>query len=93
MVQTKLARTFGDASAGLDGRMDEAVGSPEPAIVKREGKPAVVVLSFADWNSWQTTAGPMSKRASDARLRQSVAEAERGERRLVTADELSAIKV
>ena len=73
------AKTFKDAEADLDASMDAAVGNHEPVIVTREGKPAVVIMSLADWNGWQETVHLMRNPTAYQQLKDSIAQAERGE--------------
>ena len=49
------AKTIKDAKADLEKLMDEAVDNHEPVIITRDGKPPVVLVSLADWNSQQET--------------------------------------
>ncbi len=73
------AKTFKDAEADLDAVMDAAVENHEPVIVTREGKPAVVIMSLADWNGWQETMHLMRNPTAYQRLKESIAQADRGE--------------
>ena len=77
------AKTLKDAKADLERLMDDAVENHEPVIITREGKPPVVLVSLADWNSQQETdyllRSPANRkrldtsRSADANKRQIVA--------------------
>jgi antitoxin YefM len=86
------AKTLKEAKADLEKLMDEAVDNHEPVIITREGKPPVVLVSLADWNSQQETdylaRGPENRK----RLRRSIRDANRGRfAKTVTLEQLEKI--
>ena len=72
------AKTLKEAKADLEKLMDEAVDNHEPVIITREGKPPVVLVSLADWNSQQETEYLLRNATNRKRLLQSVADANKG---------------
>ncbi len=73
------AKTFKDAQSDFGAVMDAAVENHEPVIITREGKPPVVLMSLADWNGWQETVHLMRNPTAYARLKESIAQADREE--------------
>ena len=64
--------------------MDEAVENHEPVIITRDGKPAVVLVSLADWNSQQETEFLLRSPTNRRRLQRSIADAGKGKFAKVT---------
>lgn len=85
------AKTFNDAKADLDRLMDKAVENHEPVIITRDGKPAVVLVSLADWNGQQETDYLTRSPANRAALLKAIGEIERGEVVIKTIEELEAL--
>lgn len=84
------AKTLKDAKTDLDKLMDEAVENHEPVIITREGKPPVVLVSLADWNSQQETEYLLRNPTNRKRLLRSIGDANKGKfARTATADELT----
>ncbi len=83
------AKTFNDAKADLDRLMDKAVENHEPVIITRDGKPAVVLVSLADWNGQQETDYLTRSPANRKRLTRSIRDADKGKfAKTVTFEEL-----
>ena len=85
------AKTLDDAKADLEKLMDQAVENHEPVIITRDGKPPVVLVSLADWNSAEETAYLLRSPANAARLAESLRQIERGETVVKTIEELEAL--
>ena len=86
------AKTLNDAKADLERLMDKAVEDHEPVIITRDGKPAVVLVSLADWNSQQATDYLARSPANRKRLARSIRDANKGRfAKTVTLEELEKI--
>ncbi len=86
------AKTLKDAKADLEKLMDEAVDNHEPVIITRQGKPPVVLVSLADWNSQQETEYLLRSRANRKRLLRSVGDANKGKfAKFMTLDEVGRV--
>jgi antitoxin YefM len=86
------AKTLKEAKTDLEKLMDEAVDNHEPVIITREGKPPVVLVSLADWNSEQETEYLTRSPENRKRLRRSVRDANKGKfAKTVTFEELEKI--
>jgi antitoxin YefM len=86
------AKTLKEAKADLEKLIDEAVDNHEPVIITREGKPPVVLVSLADWNSQQETEYLARSPENRKRLRRSIRDANKGKfAKTVTFDELEKI--
>jgi antitoxin YefM len=85
------AKTLKDAKADLERLMDDAVENHEPVIITRDGKPPVVLVSLADWNSQQETDYLLRSPANRESLEKSRQQIERGEVVVKTIDELEAL--
>jgi antitoxin YefM len=85
------AKTLSDAKADLERLMDKAVEDHEPVIITRDGKPPVVLVSLADWNSQQETDYLTRSPANRASLERSREQLERGEVVTKTIEELEAL--
>ena len=86
------AKALKDAKADLEKLMDEAVDNHEPVIITRQGKPPVVLVSLADWNSQQETEYLLRSRTNRKRLLRSVGDAQKGKfAKFATLDEIGRI--
>ena len=83
------AKTVAEAKADLDTMLETAV--TEPVIITREGKPPLVLISLAEWNSWQATLDLTRNPRTNARLREAIATLDRGEGVEVTIEQLDAV--
>lgn len=81
------AKSISDFRKNIAADIDAAVEDHVPLIVTRTGgKPAAVVMSLADFESWQETLYLMSTPANAQALRESIAELNAGkgvERQLI----------
>jgi antitoxin YefM len=86
------AKTLKDAKTDLEKLMDEAVENHEPVIITRDGKPPVVLVSLADWNSEQETQYLLRSPANRRRLQRSIRDANKGKfAKVATSAELERI--
>ncbi len=85
------AKTLKDAQTDLERLIDNAVENHEPVIIVREGKPAAVIVSLDDWNRHDATEH-LLRGENGRRLRESIAQAERGEVVVKTMEELEALE-
>lgn len=86
------AKTLKEAKADLEKLIDEAVENHEPVIITRDGKPAVVLISLADWNSQQETDYLLRSPENRRRLLRSIRDADKGKfAKVVTPGELDRI--
>lgn len=72
-------KTFSEARANLKSVMDQVVESHVPVVISRRKAEPVVMMSLADWNSWQETAYLNATAANRKALDESIAQLERGE--------------
>jgi len=71
--------TYSDACMNLKSVMDKVIADRSEAIITRRNGEAVVMVSLADWNSIVETEYLLSSPENAKRLRESIAQAERGE--------------
>jgi antitoxin YefM len=69
---------FSDARAKFKALMDRVVSAREPVVITRQKAEAVVMVSLSDWNAITETLHLLSTPANAARLRDAIAELERG---------------
>ena len=72
-------KTYSEARANLKAVMDQVVADHVPVIITRRRAAPVVMISLADWNSWQETAYVNSTVANRTALDESVAQADAGD--------------
>lgn len=81
------AKSISDFRKNIAADIDAVVEDHVPLIVTRTGgKEPAVIMSLADFNSWQETAYLLASPTNALRLRQSVAELDKGkgkERQLI----------
>ena len=70
--------TYTDARANLKAVMDSVVEDCTPTIVTRQRGEPVVMISLAEWNSWQETEYLLSSPRNAERLRASMRELDAG---------------
>jgi antitoxin YefM len=70
---------FTQARAHLADVLDSVIDDAEEVVVTRAGHGSVVIVSLADWNSIKETEYLLNNPAMAAHLRESIAQAERGE--------------
>ncbi|MGH6957890.1 MAG: type II toxin-antitoxin system Phd/YefM family antitoxin [Caulobacteraceae bacterium] len=71
--------TFSEARANLKSVMDRVVEDHVPVVISRRKAEPVVMMSLADWNSWQETLYLRSSEANRKALDESIAQLERGQ--------------
>ena len=73
------AITLKEAQLKLQQVVEQVVADAEPTIVVSEHGEQVVLLPLDEYNSWKETLYLLSNPANAEHLRQSIAEAERGD--------------
>src|SRR5262245_57635182 len=87
------AKTLKDAKSDLEKLVDEALDNHEPVIITLDGRPAVVLVSLADWNSQQETEHLLRGPVNRKRLRRSIADANKGRfAKIMTPGELDGLR-
>ena len=76
--------TFSEARANLKSVMDRVVESHVPTIISRRKSESVVLISLADWNSWQETNYLNSTVANRKALDEAIADLDAGRNLVVT---------
>ncbi|RXZ66565.1 type II toxin-antitoxin system Phd/YefM family antitoxin [Pelagerythrobacter rhizovicinus] len=71
--------TYSDARKNLKSVMDKVVSDCSEVIVTRRNGEAVVMVSLSEWNSIIETEHLLSSPENARRLRESIAELDRGE--------------
>lgn len=71
--------TYSDARKNLKSVMDKVVSDCSEVIVTRRNGEAVVMVSLSEWNSIIETEHLLSSPENAKRLRESIAELDRGE--------------
>ena len=82
------AITYSAARQNLARTMNAVCENHPPVIITRQKSEPVVMMSLADFNSIQETAYLLGNPANAAHLRESLAQAERGELVSCSLDEL-----
>jgi antitoxin YefM len=67
------------ARQDLDGFVAQVISSAEPVVLSTAAGQSVVVMPLEEFEAWQETAYLLQTPANAAHLRQSIAEAARGE--------------
>lgn len=70
--------TYTDARANLKAVMDSVVEDCTPTIVTRQRGEPVVMISLAEWNSWQETEYLLSSPRNAERLRKAIRDMDAG---------------
>ena len=88
MYTRDMARTvpFTDARATLSDLLDLVEHEQEPIVITRKGKPVAIVMSVAEWESWEETIDVLSDPEAMEALRASEEDVKAG--RLVDLDEV-----
>jgi antitoxin YefM len=71
--------TYTHAREHLAEIMDKVCETGAPVIIKRRGRPAVVMLSLAEWRAWKETVHIMSNPRNAQELLDGIEEFKRGE--------------
>lgn len=71
--------TYSEARKNLKSVMDKVVADHSEAIITRRNGEAVVMVSLSEWNSILETEHLLRSPENARRLRESIAQAERGE--------------
>lgn len=82
------AITYTYARRNLNSAMDKTVANHEPVIITRRNGGAVVMMSLADFQSWDETAYLLNSPANARKLMKSLDEAVRGKTRTKTLSQL-----
>ena len=88
MYNLDMARVvpFTDARATLSDLLDLVENEQEHVIITRQGKPVAIVMSVAEWESWEETIDVLSDPQAIEALRESEEDVKAG--RLVDLDEV-----
>lgn len=88
MYTRDMARTvpFTDARATLSDLLDLVEHEQEHIVITRKGKPVAIVMSVAEWESWEETIDVLSDPEAMEALRASEEDVKAG--RLVDLDEV-----
>ena len=88
MYTRDMARTvpFTDARATLSDLLDLVEHEQEHVVITRKGKPVAIVMSVAEWESWEETIDVLSDPEAMEALRVSEEDVKAG--RLVDLDEV-----
>lgn len=83
-----MARTvpFTDARAGLSDLLDLVQREQEHVVITRNGKPAAILMSVDEWESWEDTVDILSDPAALERLAEAEEDVKAG--RLYTLEEV-----
>lgn len=71
--------TVNEAKRTLDSIIEKVVSDAEPTVIRTESGQQIVMVSLEEYNAWQETSYLLSNPANAAHLRQSIAEAQRGD--------------
>jgi antitoxin YefM len=77
-----------EAKAKLSGLVDVVERRDEEVVITRNGRPAAVLVSADEYESWKETQAIKSDKVTMARIRKSVRQLKSGKARLYTLDEL-----
>ncbi len=80
--------SFSQARASLKALMERVTADKAPAIITRQGGEPVVMIALSEWEAIQETNYLLSSPANATRLRTSIAEAEAGQTRTLTPEQL-----
>jgi antitoxin YefM len=80
--------SFTEARQGLKALMDRVTGDKSPAVITRRGGEPVVMVSLSEWEAIQETNYLLKSPANAKELRKSLAEAESGQTRELTEEDL-----
>ena len=69
---------FTDARATLSDLLDVVENEQEHVIITRQGKPVAIVMSVAEWESWEETIDVLSDPQALEALRESEADVKAG---------------
>ena len=69
---------FTDARATLSDLLDVVENEQEHVIITRQGKPVAIVMSVAEWESWEETIDVLSDPQAIEALRESEADVKAG---------------
>jgi len=80
--------SFSEARASLKRVMEQVTEDKSPTIITRRGAEPVVMVSLSEWEAIQETNYLLESPANARRLREAIAEAETGQSRSLTPDQL-----
>lgn len=71
--------TVNEAKHALDSLIEQVIADAEPMVITAENGQQIVLISLDEYNAWQETIYLLSNPANVAHLRQSIAQAQRGQ--------------
>jgi antitoxin YefM len=79
--------SLSEAKMKLSALIDQIEGTDEEVVITRNGKPAVIMLSFDEYESWKETYEIMSNPEFMAEIREGIADLKAGRGKLYTFEE------
>jgi antitoxin YefM len=80
--------SLSEAKAKLSGLVDAVERRDEEVVITRNGRPAAVLVSADEYESWKETQGIQADNDLMAQIRKSLRELKTGKAKLYTLDEL-----
>ena len=80
--------SLSDAKANLSGLVDEVEGRDEEIVITRNGRPAAVLVSSDEYESWKETIAVRSDKQLMREIRTGLSQLKRGKARIYSIDDL-----